>query len=208
MNQGLLLEPQDPTLPPRRRRGRTIAVALLLATTVGVTAIAGYTYWALGGSSQGAPVRVIVPEGANASQIASELQRSGVVRSAFVFRFVSRMRGLATGLKPGAYDLRVGLGVSGALEKLRDGIPIEVFRITVPEGKTLREISRIVAERSDISADAFLAAAADAVQARSAFPVAVPPSVTTLEGLLFPDTYDFEKGATAAQVVTRLLQRT
>lgn len=206
MEHGVLLE-QDPPIAPRRRRGRAIVVSLLLATTFGLTATAGYAYWALGGSPDGKPVRVIVEEGANASQIAAELQRSGVVRSAFVFRFVSRMRGLATDLKPGAYDLRVGLGVSGALDTLKEGIPLQVFRVTVPEGKTLREIADIVASKSSISSAEFLAAAAEAVRARADLPVPVPGPVSTLEGLLFPDTYDFETSADATQVIARLLRR-
>lgn len=198
------MEPSDPPMRPKRR-ARSIALALLLATTLGVTATAGWAYWALGGTSEGATVRVIIPEGANASQIAAELKEAGVVRSGFMFRLVSRMRGLAAGLKPGAYDMRVGLGVSGALDKLKTGIPLKVFRLTVPEGKTILEIARLVGEKTPVSASAFLRAAADAAQARTLHPVAIPQRVGSLEGLLYPDTYDFDEKATAADIVTRLL---
>lgn len=206
IDEGLLL---DPHVPPagRKSRARTIILSILLATTLGVTGVAGYAYWALGGTAEGAPVRIIVPEGANASEIAEDLHRAGVIRSSLMFRIVARMRGLAAVLKPGAYDLRAGLGVSGALDTLKEGIPLKVFRFTIPEGKTLREMARIVEDRTPISASEFLRAAAVVAEARTHMPVGTPDSIRSLEGLLYPDTYDITEKETAADVVARLTRR-
>src|SRR6266542_693590 len=124
-----VFEPPPPA-PPKRRRGRRVALLVILLVAVILAGGAGYVVWASGGSSNGKPVRVIIPEGANGAEIASLLQRNHVIRSAFMFSLIARVRGVSTGFKPGAYDLRTGLGVSAAIDALRKGVPLKVYRFT------------------------------------------------------------------------------
>ena len=168
-----------------------------------VGAGAGYVAWAMGGTSNGRTVSVIIPEGASGSEIASILQRAKVVRSAFIFRLVARLRGISTDLKPGAYELRVGMGVNAALNKLKTGVPLKTFTITIPEGKTLPEIAAIVAKHSPISAARFLEACHSG-RHRLAI---MPKNSNNLEGLLFPKTYVIVEKTTADDLVEMMLQQ-
>jgi UPF0755 protein len=195
-------EPPPPPPPKRRRVLRIFAVVMLLVILL-VGSAAGYTWWAMGGTAHGSPVRVIISEGASSSQIASILQRAHIVRSAFVFRLIARLRGVSTNLKPGAYDMTTGMGVTKALDVLRNGVPLTVFRFTIPEGKTVQEIAAIVGKHSKISAAAFLQAVHSG---RHRLPI-MPANSTNLEGLLFPKTYEIVEKTTADDLVELMLHQ-
>jgi UPF0755 protein len=198
-----VFEEPPPPAPPKRRRGLRIFLVLVLLFIVIVGAGAGYVAWAMGGTPNGAPVRVIIPEGSTGSQIASILEKAKVVRSALVFRLIARYRGVSTDLKPGAYDLRVGMGVTAALNALRNGVPLKVFRFTIPEGKTIPEIAAIVGKNTKITAAQFLAAVRSG---RHRLPI-MPKGSTNLEGLLFPKTYEIVEKTTADELVEMMLHQ-
>jgi len=45
---------------------------------------------------------------------------------------IARLRGISTDLKPGAYELRVGMGVNAALNALKTGVRLKTFTFTIP----------------------------------------------------------------------------
>lgn len=194
-----------PELPPvrPRRTGRRIALGIVgLAAVIGIGGNVWYSN-ALGGASGGSPVTFTVEPGATASTIVQGLEDRGIIRSALAMRIYLKLHGQAELLKPGVYDLTTGLGVGPALEQLLQGVPLETVTFTIPEGKTLSEIADIVDARTQIRREQFLNAA---VPARHR-PRFLPPKVDTLEGALFPDTYQIEVDATADQVVQRMIDR-
>jgi UPF0755 protein len=194
-------EPPPPP-PPRARRGaRRVALALIAIAALGLGSTAAYAGWASGGTKTGSKVVVIVPEGATTRSIASQLARAHVIRSAFFFRVFARWRGVAGVLKPGAYTFRTGMSVSAVIAELKTGIPLKVYRLTIPEGQTLGQIAENVGAHTPISAKAFLAAARSGRHRISL----MPPGNDNLEGLLFPDTYFVVEKMTADDLVQRLL---
>ena len=197
------VELPPPAGSPPRRRLRRIVLMLFLLFVILVASAAGYTVWAMGGTPNGKPVRVIIPEGASGADIATLLAKAGVVRSAFIFRIVARIRGVGGDLKPGAYDLHTGLGVSAAITALRNGVPIKVNRVVIPEGKTVLEIARIVERSTGISANTFLRAASSG-RHRLAI---MPSGSRNLEGLLFPKSYEFVEKTTADEMIDAMLQQ-
>ncbi len=198
-----LHEEPPPPAPPKRRRGLRLLLVLVLVFAVIAGAGAGYVAWAMGGTSNGATVRVIIPEGASGAEIASILQRNKIIRSSFIFRVVARLRGVSTNLKPGAYELRVGMGVNAALDALKNGVPLKTFRFTIPEGKTVSEIAAIVAAHTPITAAQFLEACRSG---RHRLPI-MPKGSNNLEGLLFPKTYLLVEKTTADELVEMMLHQ-
>ena len=195
--------PQPPAPPKRRRRALRIFLVVVIVLIVLFGAGAGYVLWAMGGTGHGAPVRVIVDEGASSAQIAAALERAHVIRSALIFRIIARLRGVSTDLKPGAYDLFTGMGVNKALDALRKGVPLKVYRFTIPEGKTIPEIAAIVGKNTKISAAAFLRAVHDGTHR---LPI-MPSGSSNLEGLLFPKTYEIVEKTTPDQLVDMMLNQ-
>lgn len=195
-------QPPPPPAPPRKRR-RWLKVLVILVL-LGLLALGGATaffIWGMGGSDAGQEVTVEIPEGASGSQIASILEDEEVIRSALVFRIIARMRGVDTGLRPGVYEMRTELGVDGVISLLEQGVKPDFVRFTVPEGKTVVEIARIVADATHITEDAFLEAARSG---EHRLPL-LPRRRDDLEGLLFPKTYDITDDMSAGEVIELML---
>ena len=142
------------------------------------------------------PVRLVVMPGATAEAIGRDLEAAGLTRHALVFRALARLRGVGGQLKAGEYALRGPLTLEGVLDKIVRG-EVERRGVTVPEGRTAREIAALVSEHG-LSADAFLAAARDATPVRD-----IDPAARDLEGYLFPDTYDIPPTAAAERALVR-----
>ncbi len=188
------LDPVDPagvsgpTFGPTARRRRRWPMVLGVLVIVGIVAVAAGGMWVRGQldpSGPNEPVGFAIPVGATTSQVATLLADAGVVVNADAFRMFLRIKG-AEPFEAGVYQgLTTNQAAGSVLEVLAGGpAPPEVDTITIPEGLWLDEIGdRVLAafpemQRSDW--DAALATVRSAYQPESA----------TLEGLLFPATYE------------------
>jgi UPF0755 protein len=174
-----------------------VAVLILIAGWVG--------WWYLDRTSPdtelGEPVEFIVRDGDDLDMLAARLESGGFIEDASVFTwYVGRQGGLD--VVPGYYQLRPGDHIGNVLGRLRTP-PSETYaRVTFPEGFTLQQMGeRLAEEQPRLTVDGFVAAANEpAVASRLR-----PPGVTTLEGLLFPDTYEVSNADNEAQVVERMI---
>jgi UPF0755 protein len=147
------------------------------------------------------PVRLVVAPGASADTVARQLHALGLVRHPLVFRLLARRRKVSQQLKAGVYALSGPLSLTGILEVLVRG-DVARRNLIVPEGRNIDEIAAlVVAEGLDL--EGFLAMARDPAPVRDLDPVAA-----TLEGYLFPDTYDVPQSPEAPRaLVRRMLER-
>ena len=152
-------------------------------------------------SGDGRAVRFVVRPGESASEIASSLEAAGLVRSAWSFRILARLRGGEGQLRAGEYVLRPNMTSGEILEALRTGG--EAGGFTIPEGWRAAEIADALGRRSLAKRDDFLAVVragdfgADFLGSR-------PPGAS-LEGYLFPDTYQILPGTPVRDVVQLML---
>ena len=202
----------EPQVPPRRKRRRVrIAVAVIALVALVLGGLAVFFAWGMGAGGGGSEVAVVIPQGATATEIASILEEKKVVRSAFVFRIVARLRGVSSEFKPGAYKMQTGLGVNGAIDALRKGIPEAVARFTIPEGLTVREIARVIGRDTQVTETQFLAALRSAKDVpdimRAHFRGRTSYRPEDFEGFLFPNTYEIAVRATPAELVAKLLSQ-
>ena len=196
-------EEQLPEPPKRKARLTPLGklIIFLLAILIPFGAFAGYVMKVSGGTETGREVAVVIAPGSSASTIATQLEKVGVIRAAWVFRWYARIKGTAKNLRAGEYVFRTDMSYADVTAILEKGPKIEITRITIPEGKTVREIARIVERGMGIPATEFLAEATSGRYSTSI----LPKGSKNLEGFLFPKTYDFKKGTTAADVVQALL---
>ena len=172
---------------------RRFIVLLLGLLSVGVLA-------ACGGSipAPGEKVTVTIPPGATAGQIAQLLEDAGVVSSAndFVERIVADGEG--EGFKPGTYALRTNEEYDRIVFQLNSGPSADAARLTIPEGYAIWDIK---AEVRDVGIKPKqYQAALDAHQSPKGF-LANGEQAATLEGFLFPATYDVAVPADADALV-------
>lgn len=174
-----------------------LALLLLVAA-----AWVAFSYFQPFAGSGGAPVRVVIPSGASVADIGSQLEDRGVISSAFFFQARARVDGAATNLKPGAYTLRYGASNAAILAALTTGVPPDTVSVTVPEGSSRREIAPTVGKAG---------LGRGYVKATESSPTLDPsrygaPKDASLEGFLYPSTYELKKGASPKALVTRQLQ--
>ena len=192
---------------PPRRRGRGLACAFLVLALLAVLAVAagGLVLYARAqldapASSHATVVQVEVKQGETVDQLADDLQAKGVVRSSFWFKWFARFKGLADHLHAGRFKLDTGMGASAVVQKLEGTPEVAVKRVVLAEGLNAEQMAkRVAAAGLGISADQYLAEVRTGSFSEPF--LASRPQGASLEGFLFPDTYDFPMGTTAHQVV-------
>ena len=182
---------------------RIAALGLLLAV-IAVAAYGGlwaYRNFIEGGPAPGALTTVTIAKGSSVEDIGSALDRAGIVRSGTAWALKARLNGDDTSLRPGTYSLHRNERydeIVRALQAGPGGQKAAVVRLTIAEGRAIRDIARD-AGRVAISRKAYLAAVA-----RARPPAgyrATGKERLTMEGFLFPSTYELAKPARAAKLV-------
>ncbi len=167
----------------------------LVATVAGTMAViaAGFFIYNLGpvaASRNAVPVVFQVAEGEGVRSVAGALYRAGLVKSAATFEGFSVLDyGQASHLQPGLYQLNAGMSSPEILTKLADTANRAVS-VTIPEGENLYEIDGILARALVIRRGDLIDFTQDG----------------NLEGMLFPDTYEFFPGSDVQDVVQKFLQ--
>ena len=147
-------------------------------------------------------VRVAIPRDSGVSEIGDILDRNGVVPSAFLFTLRARLGGDSSDLKPGLYMLREHMSYGDVLDALVAGPGSELMRLVIPEGLSRREIAPR-AQATGVEGDYLEASAAGSRISYRRYGLEQPPP--TLEGFLFPATYELRRGASARALVDKQL---
>ncbi len=150
------------------------------------------------------PVTFTIFPGETAAQIAQRLESEGLIRDAGLFRALLRVRGVDTQLEAGDYQLRRNMTMTEIMDTLQHGKPPTVI-LTIPEGWRAEQIAALLAENGIANPDSFLRLVRTGAGFDHDFLADRPEGVTSLEGYLFPDTYEIATDATAADVIDRML---
>jgi UPF0755 protein len=150
----------------------------------------------------------LVP-GTSVASIAEKLEEDGLVDHALLFRVRVRMAEADDLLRAGGYQLRPGMSYEEIIEVLKEGPPRQdTVTVTIPEGRSIDRMASILAEELQFSAEEFIEVAQNgAPEFAEEFPFLIGAFDDTLEGYLFPDTYEFFDNATSREVITIMLRR-
>jgi len=130
---------------------------------------------------------VMLHPGYSTRRIASELKSAGVIRSEEAFmlwHYFHRRRSL----KAGEYLFDKPANIIDLQKRLRRG-DVYVHTVVVPEGFTMFDIASAVEAAGLGPAEDFLKVA----QSDTALIADIAPGAPSLEGYLFPDTYEFSR---------------
>jgi UPF0755 protein len=172
-------------------------VAILIAGAVG--------WWYLGkinpAGAAGDVQSFTVNEEDDIESVAQRLADDGLISDPEIFEwYVEREGGLE--LTPGYYELRPSDHMGNVLGRLRTPPGQTYTKVTFPEGFTLdRMAERLDTSVPRLTAAGFMEAAGDGT-IRSSFQ---PAGVTSLEGMLFPDTYQVSNAESEGQVIERMI---
>ncbi len=193
------VEPRSPSRRLRRLWLRAFG-ALVLIGAVASASLAGAVLWSLQPVDPAAvSVRFEVPAGTTLGSVAERLEAEGVIRSALAMRGLARFQGTAGRLHAGEYELSPAWNVRRVLEQMVEG-RVVTYPVTLPEGIAATEIAARLEQAGLVAAADFLAVARDP-EVAAAFGV----EGATLEGYLFPDTYQLPRGLTPRQIAKLLV---
>jgi len=188
-----------PQLRRKQRRRRRLAVVALALVVVLVVGGAAGAAWLLHTGPEGGPVSVTIPSGSSLTDVADILATQGVVSHALAFEIRARLDGHGSQLKAGAYALRVNEPYGALIAALIAGVKQRTYKVTIPEGFTIAQTA------ARLSAVIPHFPAAQYVALTRHYPGSVPVAGykrgTTLQGLLFPATYDVLPNVTPRQFI-------
>jgi UPF0755 protein len=176
------------------RRALAILVAAAALLTGWVAACLYLPYQKF--SPQG--VFVDVPHGASRRAVARLLANQGVVRNRWVFEALSRWRSRNT-LQAGEYFFHQPVTSFQVFDTIANG-RVYVRELVIPEGFSMFDIADLVQREDFTSRDDFLAAARNPALIRD-----LVPGALSLEGFLFPATYEFPRHPTGEQLVAAMV---
>jgi UPF0755 protein len=150
----------------------------------------------------GSAVNFTINDGDTVNSVAGRLADQGFISNASLFRWYASTRG-GIDLVPGYYSLRPRDN-AGRIIKALSTPPAQTFvSVTFPEGMTIAQMGeRLASKLTFMSVEDFVAAATDGSIVSELSPV----GNTSLEGLLFPDTYQVSGDGTEAGVVKTLME--
>ena len=188
--------------PTKRGHGRFFIPVIigLLIIALGVAWFLNSLYQPGKGEGSGR-VTVSIPRGGSLGEIADRLQTAGVIDKAFFFKLRARMEGHANDLKPGAYVMQKDMPYGDVITKLTAGPPRNVISVTIPEGRARSEVAPIL-KSAGVKGNYVRATARSSHLNPRTFGA---PRGASLEGFLFPSTYELKKGATVRALVAKQL---
>jgi UPF0755 protein len=193
------MRPRPHEYRKRSRRGRRLLGALLVAVVVAVLALGAGAAYLFHSGPEGGPVSVTIPRGSSLSGIADILARHHVVPHALGFVIRARLNGDGGRFEAGTYTLRVNEPYARLAGALVAGAAPRTIRVTIPEGFSLAQTAALLHSRIP----GFSAAQYLDLTTRHPVPMNVPgyKPGTTLQGLLFPATYNVLPAVTARQFI-------
>ncbi len=179
------------------------ACALLLAAAllIGYLLLHGWLFLRLPGGSERAWIVVDIPPRMGAMSVAQLLQEKHLVSDAQKFYLLCRYRKASRRLRAGEYGFAAPATPDQILEKLVQG-KVLLHRLTIPEGSTLWDVAKIVEEQGLASAQDIVRLAQDP-QLMQSLGISGP----SLEGYLFPETYQLPKTQDPQAILRAMVQQ-
>ena len=198
---------------PKKSKAPAIVAAVLAVLVVGGLAWGALTLFNSCSAqsvellAEGQEATITVAEGAGAKVVGEQLAEARLVSNAGDFTKRVNEMGVDSQLKPGTYTFAGGMSLDAIINQLTAG-PV-ANALTISEGSTLEAVAQSVATFTEnrITADAFTAAASDASSYAADYDFLADAGTNSLEGFLFPKTYEIGDDATAESVVRMMLDQ-
>lgn len=197
----------------RARKSRALVAGIIIGSLVLIGG-GGYVGWTLfesrirnvlgwgpadfEGSGVSPTILISIKEGEYGDVVAQKLVDAGVTKS-FDAVYKMLLADSSFVFTPGTYELKTGMSAASALAVLGDASNRLVWKVTIPEGLIITDVIDRLAEATGVPVSEFESVITDTASFR------LPEGVTTIEGYLFPATYEFEYGATAHEMIARMV---
>jgi UPF0755 protein len=163
--------------------------------------IAAYFFYGLQPSyAREGPVTIQVAKGESFRAIGARLSQESLIKSIAVFKTYSILTGNARKFQPGVYELASTMSVPQIVDYITAGGKSEVT-VKIIEGWTVKDVDAVLASSGVITPGALLNFPFKDLAPQYPF-----LNDSSLEGFLFPDTYNFELGSSPETVIRKMLE--
>jgi peptidoglycan lytic transglycosylase G len=175
---------------------------LVLGIVAGWLVTRAFDYPGAAHAGAGKDVELEIRSGMSFPAIASMLADKGVIDKPTWFRLYAMWQGDTTNVKTGKYALKDNLAPRQVLAILVAGVKEVATKVTLPEGKNMLEFFALLE-----AAKVAKAAELEALARDKDFLGRHGITGDTVEGYLFPDTYELRVNEKPAAVLQRLITR-
>jgi UPF0755 protein len=144
------------------------------------------------------PMQLKIAPGMSSMAIANQLAHKNLIHNPWAFLFVTHLGDVSHRLQVGTYRLSGAMSIPQIIDQLKTG-KVVTQQFVVPEGLTVVQIGKLWERAGFGTAAAFNQAACDP-KWRLNYKI----EAKTLEGYLFPNTYQFPDGA-APQLIIQIM---
>jgi UPF0755 protein len=180
--------------------------AILIALGISFLFLAGFFLWfgmyfIQPADRAGAKQIIIIEEGTSVRDIAGLLEDKGIIKHRVCFLVWSRLKGYSHKIKAGEYSLSSAMPPARIFNIVTRGL-IVLHPVTFPEGYSAEQIAATLAQRIKMNKTAFLSLMHDPAVLKK---YNIPGS--SLEGYLYPDTYQFGRKQSPQTVIDTMVGR-
>ena len=195
-------------MTPRRRIKRMSYMGLILVLLVGVGGFLTWWNWsAKPYSPTGDNEKVTIAMGTTVPQLAEELQKRHLIRSAWRFRLLVRSEQSDFKIFAGDYLLTPAMSPEEMIKRfVNSSVALAANRVTIPEGYTTEQIIDLLVLK-EVGSKKELTKVVTDDEFPYSFLKDAPKGIHRLEGYLFPKTYDIPVKTNPHAMIDLLLQQ-
>ena len=184
------------------KKSKQILVVILLILTIALGFLwAVWCYLDTPPAGDGAMKSIEIPSGTSFAQVASLLEREGIIAGSERFRWLAWLKRVEKEIKAGDYTFNTAMRPSAVLQMLVEG-RYKTITVTIPEGFTVAQIAQVLQKNGLGDKEHFLNCASDPLFVHS-----LGIKGDSLEGFLFPDTYKVRKGMAEELILREMVSR-
>ncbi|MFF2480477.1 endolytic transglycosylase MltG [Paenibacillus sp. NPDC058071] len=189
-----------------------VVISLLSIMIIGAGSVFLYVWTGLKPTKAGEPKQVVIEKGSSAFVVSDVLEKQGIIRNSFIFKYYLKLKNEGTRFQAGTYELSPGMDKDAVIAKLNSGETVkeDTIKFTIPEGFTVLQIADKLAADKLVDRDKFLALADSATADWGDIEAvrSIPKDGKLhhrLEGYLFPETYELKMESTEQDILNRML---
>lgn len=182
----------------KHRKLLILGIIVSVIATIAIALMLWFYIQILPRDPDGQQRRVTIASGESPYEIASKLEKEGIIRSSFAFQLYARIKNVENQLQAGTYALSPAQSAKDIVDHMVEG-KVDALRVTILPGRSLKQL------KSDLQEYGFSETEIDeALGATYDHPILKDkPASATLEGYIFPETYDLSPDDTLSQLFKR-----
>ncbi len=182
-----------------RKRAQIILLVLVIIAIIAGIHI--YITFYTPASREGGVKVVNIQKGTSFRVVAVNLEKAGIIKSSGSLVLAANLLGANKKAKAGEYELSPSMTPMEVLEVLIKG-RVKRHLVTIPEGFNIQEVASVLGEKGLVDEKEFVSKAAD-----TKFVASLGLEGQTLEGYLFPDTYELTKGMGTEEIIGKMVEK-